>query len=146
VQRVASLMDDIAYRDVAELFAGLKPYAGLEEALDRLADSGLRLAVLSDLPPRRKLSLMGLEGRFDPALCSEDSGALKPSPEPFRMLCSALGLPSAEILYVGNSIACDLVGARAAGMPIAMISRRRVPGADLSFSDWKGLVAFALAR
>jgi putative hydrolase of the HAD superfamily len=145
-ERVAALIDDVVYRGVAELFEGLQPYRGLAAALDELAGSGLRIAALSDLPPLRKLELMGLERRFEPVLCSEDSGSLKPAPEPFRMLCSALGLESAEILYVGNSRAYDLEGARAAGMAVAIVSRLRVPGADLSFADWSELSAFALSR
>ena len=88
---------------------------------------------------------LGAEGRFELALCSEDSGLLKPEPEPFRMLAGALGLGVSEILYVGNSRACDLAGARAAGMAVAMVSRSPLAGAELSFFDWAELTAFALA-
>jgi putative hydrolase of the HAD superfamily len=143
VDRVAELIDDVVYRGVTELFAGLRLYRGLVPALDALAEAGLRLAVLSDLPPLRKLSLMGLEGRFERALCSEDSGFLKPAPEPFRMLGDALHLEPRSVLYVGNSKAYDLEGARAAGMEAAIVSRGRVPGAALSFTEWDRLVELA---
>ncbi|HOX30942.1 MAG TPA: HAD family hydrolase [Spirochaetales bacterium] len=144
-EAAGGLLDEFAYRGVVELFAGLPPYPGVVPALDELAAAGLRLAVLSDLPPGRKLALMGLGGRFEAELCSEDSGLLKPEPEPFRMLGEALGLGASEILYVGNSLACDLAGAKAAGMAAAMVSRSRVAGAELSFFDWAELAAFALA-
>lgn len=139
------LMERYFYRDIEELFSGIKPFRGLSAALDALSAAGLRLALLSDLPPARKLELMGLGGRFEVALCSEDSGFLKPAPEPFAMLASALGLAKPRILYVGNSPRIDLAGAKAAGMSAAIVSRRKVAGADLSFYDWRSLVDFALA-
>jgi putative hydrolase of the HAD superfamily len=131
------------YDSVEELFGRIKPYKGLRQALDRIEASGLRLALLSDLPPERKLELMGLAGRFAPSLCSEDSGFLKPAAEPFAMLASALGLPPGRILYVGNNPRIDLAGAKAAGMGAAIVSLRKVEGADLSFWDWRRLADFA---
>jgi len=146
VEHTAALIDEALYVRLAECFAGIRPYRGLVEALRRLRAEGLRTAVLSDFPPRRKLELMKMGDSFEIALCSEDSGFLKPAPEPFAMLCSALNLKAAEILYVGNSARYDLVGAKAAGMPVAMLSRRPIAGADISFSDWQKLVDFALGR
>ncbi|MGA2546698.1 MAG: HAD family hydrolase [Rectinemataceae bacterium] len=140
----AAMMNRDFYRGVDELFARMSIFRGLEAALDALAHSGLRLALLSDLPPWRKLELLGLAGRFEIALCSEDSGFLKPAKEPFAMLASRLKLPFDRILYVGNSPRIDLAGAKAAGMSAAIVSRRRVRGADLSFFDWQKLVGFAL--
>jgi putative hydrolase of the HAD superfamily len=140
----AAMIDRDFYRGVEELFARVRPFRGLEAALDALSRGGLRLAILSDLPPARKLELLGLGGRFEPLLCSEDSGFLKPSPKPFAMLAAALALPPRRILYVGNSPSIDLRGAKAAGMSAAIVSLRRVNGADLSFYDWGKLVDFAL--
>ncbi len=139
-----SMLERVFYGEVPELFARVRPFAGLKKALDRLKEAGLRLALLSDLPPVRKLEVMGLEGIFDPALCSEDSGFLKPAREPFAMLASRLALRPERILYVGNSPRIDVAGAKAAGMGSAIISLRRVAGADLSFRRWGSLVDFAL--
>jgi putative hydrolase of the HAD superfamily len=140
----SAMMDRDFYRNIDELFARMRTFRGLEAALDALALSGLRLAILSDLPPSRKLELLGLDKRFEFALCSEDSGFLKPAKEPFAMLASRLKLPLDRILYVGNSPRIDLAGAKAAGMSAAIVSRRRIRGADLSFFDWQKLVGFAL--
>jgi putative hydrolase of the HAD superfamily len=138
-----TMIDREFYRYVEELFLELRAFEGLAEALDALEGAGLRLALLSDLPPERKLELMGLGGRFERALCSEDSGFLKPAVEPFAMLASSLALPPERILYVGNSPRIDVAGAKAAGMSAAVVSRRNVRGADLSFFDWRKLVEFA---
>ncbi len=145
IARIEALVDEIVYGRIPELFSRIRPFAGLGTALDRLAAAGLRLAALSDLPPRRKLELLGLGERFETALCSEDSGFLKPSPEPFRLLRETLGLEASDILYVGNSPAYDLAGAKAAGMAAAILSRKPVPGADLAFVDWNRLADFALS-
>ena len=133
------------YRGVEELFSRIRPFAGLTAALDALSAAGLRLGLLSDLPPLRKLELMGLSGRFEVALCSEDSGFLKPAPEPFAMLAMRMGLQPGRILYVGNNPRIDVAGAKAAGMSTAIVSRRHVHAADLSFYDWRELVAYALS-
>lgn len=140
----AAIIERDFYDELQELFAKVKPYRGLKTALAELAGAGLRLALLSDLPPKRKLELMGLSGLFEVELCSEDSGFLKPATEPFAMLASSLGLPPERILYVGNSSRIDVIGAKAAGMSAALISLRKAQAADLSFCDWRKLVAFAL--
>lgn len=145
VEETARRIEDIMYRRVVDCFSGIKPFPGLVDALGRIRAQGLRIAALSDFPPERKLELMGIAEWFDSQLCSEDSGFLKPEPEPFAMLGAALGLEAREILYVGNSERYDLVGAKAAGMSVAILSRRRIPGADLSFSKWEELTAFALS-
>jgi putative hydrolase of the HAD superfamily len=133
------------YSDVEELFSRIKPYRGVQNALDALSERGIRLAVLSDYPPRRKLELLGLGGRFDTALCSSDSGFLKPAREPFEMLASALGMRPERILYVGNSPRLDAAGARGAGMASALVSRRASSAADFSFFDWNRLVDYVLS-
>jgi putative hydrolase of the HAD superfamily len=141
----AALVDREFYDELEGLFARVRPYRGLKSALNELARAGLRLALLSDLPPKRKLALMGLSGFFEVELCSEDTGFLKPAAEPFAMLASSMGLPPERILYVGNSSRIDVRGAKAAGMSAALISLRASPEADLSFYDWRKLVAFALS-
>lgn len=143
VADAAALIDRDFYRGVEELFSRIKPFRGLEAALDRIAGAGLRLALLSDLPPGRKLELLGLSDRFEFALCSEDFGFLKPAKEPFDELASRLGLEPERILYVGNSPSIDVAGAKAAGMSAAIVSLRHVEGAELSFYDWRKLADFA---
>ncbi len=59
------------------------------------------------------------------------------------MLASRLGLRRERILYVGNSPSIDVAGAKRAGMSAAIISLRRVEGADLSFFSWRRLAEFA---
>jgi putative hydrolase of the HAD superfamily len=143
--RAAAYIERHFYDYVEGLFARIRPYRGVPGALAALAGGGLRLAVLSDLPPKRKLELMGIAGSFEAAFCSSESGFLKPAREPFEMLASALRLSPGRILYVGNNPRVDVAGAKGAGMAAALVARRASPQADLTFFDWGRLVAYALS-
>jgi putative hydrolase of the HAD superfamily len=93
-----------------------------------------------------KLAYLGVADGWDAVLCSETTGRLKPDPRPFRALADALGLPCGRILYVGNSVAYDVDGARGVGMKTALVSsyRRKKGSADFVFSDYRQLRRFVL--
>ena len=102
--------------------------------------------MLSDLPPKTKIRLLGLEEYFDLVLCSEDFGALKPDPRPFSALAAGFGLEPETILYVGNKREYDIAGAKSLGMKTAFIGRREDPEADFSFTKWEDLKRWILER
>lgn len=99
-------------------------YDQVSELIDDLEHSGLRLAVMSDFPVARKLELLGLDGRWDCAISTEQVGYLKPNPEPFETLVACLEVSASEILYVGNSYEYDVVGASRAGLRTAWLNDR----------------------
>jgi putative hydrolase of the HAD superfamily len=144
----------LVYRNWEKNFSGIKTFPRLKETLLALRGAGLRLGVLSDFPPVKKLSLLGLDGIFDAALASEETGALKPSVVPFNSLAGALGAANNEILYVGNSVHYDVEGAKSAGMKAALIMRSTfstgfVPKnsegkADFVFRDYRQLQDYIL--
>jgi putative hydrolase of the HAD superfamily len=142
VEETSALMRRIFYGEIFEFFSGIQPFPGLREALSGFRSSGLPLAILSDMPPERKLELMGLSSSFDLVHCSEDSGFLKPDPSSFLRLAKALSREPGEILYIGNNPRYDLAGARNAGMQAAILSRRAIRGADFRFGRWENLVRF----
>lgn len=117
-------------------------FAGVRECVSGLRELGLKLAVSSDFPVDHKLKLLGLNDLFDCQLWTETSGYLKPNPEPFEELSECIGEAPADILYVGNSYAYDIVGARNAGMHAAHLSRRAVHDsvADLTFYRFETLL------
>ena len=144
----------LVYKNWENHFSGIKLFPHLKETLGALRGAGLRLAVLSDFPPVRKLSLLGLDGFFDTAIASEETGALKPSGIPFSAMARALNVRHDEILYVGNSAHFDVEGAKSAGMKAALIRRDvfstgRVPKnfagkADFVFRDYRQLREYIL--
>jgi putative hydrolase of the HAD superfamily len=143
-EEVNLLVDRVMYGELEDSFAQVRLYPGVVETLSDLAKAGFRLAALSDFPAPRKLELLGLSTYFEFALSSEESGFLKPASEPFHDLARRFGLPPSDILFVGNSVRLDVVGARSVGMSTALRSRRSERLADLVFTDWNELRDFAL--
>lgn len=121
------------------LFSSIKPFPGMRGFMEEASSSGYDLAVLSDFPIGVKLKALGVEEYFSYIASAEDSGHLKPSPVPFRVMLDALGLEPHQVLYVGDSESKDIAGARNAGLRSALIStsRRKVYSiADTVFSSW----------
>jgi len=91
---------------------------GMPEALTELAARGYRLAVVSNSDGRAAalLARLGLAHSFEFVVDSHDVGVEKPSPRIFAMACERLGLPPGRCAYVGDVMAFDVEGARAAGL------------------------------
>jgi putative hydrolase of the HAD superfamily len=133
------------YRAVEEKFSALPPFPGVPKCLKTLQREGLTLGLLSDLPPARKIERMGLKEYFSAILCSEDSGTLKPSSLPFLALASKLGVEPGKMVYVGNKVAYDMVGAKNVGMKTALIGASGHPSVDFSFRSWEDLTRWILS-
>jgi HAD superfamily hydrolase (TIGR01549 family) len=114
---------------------------GLPQALDALARLGVKCGVLSDYAPGAKLAALGLDGRFDLALCTTDRevNALKPHPRGFEVACARWGLAARDVLYVGDRPDVDGRGAHAAGLPCAIIGAHT---ADAGDRTWLPLTGF----
>ena len=145
------LVDEKIYRGWIPLFEKVKPYPYLHESFAAFRAAGLKIGLLSDFLPSQKGDVWGLSPLCDVVLGTEETGALKPSPIPFRALASALGVPEARILYVGNSLRSDVLGARSAGMktacivgPLAGRFSRKAREADISFTSYRQLTGFVL--
>lgn len=140
----------LIYRGWESLFTRIAPFPWVRETLETLRKEGFKLGVLSDFPPEAKLLNMGLDGYWDTVLCSEVIGRIKPHPLPFLELARRLGAPAERILYVGNSVRYDIIGAKRAGMKAALVTpsiikRFHRPGnADFVFSDYRQLSKYVL--
>jgi len=146
--RAYALIEARIYTRWYRIFRRLPVFPGLSDTIGAFRDAGLKIGVLSDFPIRRRLDDLGLAGPWDAALSSEDTGFLKPHPQSFLLLAEKLGVAPGEVLYVGNSYSYDVLGARAAGMPAAHLSRRRRPdsAAVLTFTDYRQLREFVFRR
>jgi putative hydrolase of the HAD superfamily len=74
---------------------------------------------------RRKLKRLGIGGRFSSLVCSDDIGCAKPAAEAFRAGCAALGLPPERVVYVGDKLTTDALGALGAGLHPVWLDRAR---------------------
>ena len=148
-------VDRLIYRGWEDLFCGVRLFAHARETVAAFRKRGLKTALLSDFPLGKKVENLKIGGLWDIELCSEEVGMLKPDPRSFVELEQRLGIPAGRILFVGNSIRCDIAGAKNAGMQAALISRnpllslkaRHAVGGrrpDFIFSDSRQLQAFVL--
>ena len=102
-----------------EKVAAIKPYPHVAETLSALRDRGLKLGVVTDAHngnALKRLKKAGLEGFFDAIITMDMHGKAKPSPEPFLLGMSKLGVKASETMLVGDSIRRDIVPAKALGM------------------------------
>ncbi|MEU9114766.1 HAD family hydrolase [Streptomyces sp. NPDC048483] len=94
-------------------------------ALEALAPL-VRQAVLSNsgtANQERKLTALGIRAHFEAVLCADELGHAKPAPEAFTAACEALGLPPQEVVYVGDRLDIDALGARDAGLTAVWLDR-----------------------
>lgn len=92
------------------------PEPGARALCKALAARGVPHAILTNgwAPlQQRKAQVVGFQG---PVIVSAEIGAQKPSAEAFDALARALGVPPAEIAYVGDTPESDVAGALASGL------------------------------
>ncbi len=101
-------------------------YDDVAAALDDVHRLGVATAVLTNgttAQQTAKLSALGLLDVVGPVFTAEDLGVAKPRPEAFARVCTALGLPPEQVLYVGDNHVVDVLGARAAGLQAVHLDR-----------------------
>lgn len=108
----------------ADLAAGTIPYPGMIDALDALAATGSRLAVVTNKFERFAVGLLadlGLLDRFATVIGGDTlgRGQAKPSPAPILAMIRRLG--GGRAVFVGDSV-YDVLAARDAGIPSIAVS------------------------
>ena len=96
---------------------------------------GWRLAILTNGLPatqRAKVAALGLDARVDVVLYAEEHApGGKPSRAAFDAALAAVGVPGARAVFIGDDLARDIQGARAAGLftlRVAPTGARRTDG------------------
>ncbi len=91
---------------------------GVKETIEAFADE-YRLGVVTNGAPAmqaKKLAALGFDKSFETVVHAGYDAPAKPDPKPFRRALSALdGKPESSV-HIGNSLASDVAGARAAGI------------------------------
>jgi FMN phosphatase YigB (HAD superfamily) len=119
-------------------------------ALRRLRETH-KLGVVSDIWSRSDLYLQeferaGVRELFDVIVFSSDYGHLKPSRYLFTKAIEAFAVERAKIVFVGDSLRCDIAGAKAVGLSAIWINADRetveesVPSPDLEIRDLRELL------
>ena len=106
-----------------------QPFDGVEATLDRLAESGCRLAVCTnklEWLSLRLLDALGLRPKFR-AICGADTfGVSKPDPTILNRTIERAGGDKTRAIMIGDS-STDIATARAAGIPVIAV--------DFGYSD-----------
>jgi 2-haloacid dehalogenase len=119
-------------------------------ALRSLKDSGLRLALLSNMTQPMLtggIDHAGLRGLFDFVLSTNEVMSFKPARHAYELGTRALGLPRDSILFVASA-GWDVAGAKWYGYPTYWVNRSGVPeevfdvAADGVGRDFSDLLAF----
>ncbi len=125
-------------------------YPGVRDLLLNLRNRDIATAIITDLTSQiqfRKIVYFGLDDCFDYVVTSEEAGADKPDPAPFRLAIAKLGVEPQDIWMIGDSVRCDVEGARDFGMTTLLRvdragQRRGEPEADVVFDDFRELERF----
>lgn len=157
-ETIACLAEAVGYeRDMAhEAFAHWHaarnqcvPFDEVIPALERLR-SNYRLATLSN--GNADLAVIGIAHHFEVTLHAAALGCAKPDARAYAALADALTLKPAEILFVGDEPAADVVGPRNVGMQTVWMNRGvsawppELSPADHVVADLDELVALLLGR
>ena len=127
----------VAYRRARE--ATLLVYPNVNKTLIELLKNQIRLAVVSDAPSREawmRLYYLNLHHVFDPVLTFDDTGARKPSPEPFKLALEKMSVEPSEALMIGDWPDRDVVGAKQIGMKTIFARYGDTFGTKESGADW----------
>jgi putative hydrolase of the HAD superfamily len=94
-------------------------------ALTRAREAGARVVVVSnwDVSLAQVLAGVGLAPLLDAVVTSAGAGARKPDPAIFAWALARAGTAPARCLHVGDSLAEDVAGARAAGIEAVLLDR-----------------------
>jgi HAD superfamily hydrolase (TIGR01662 family) len=118
-----------AYRSALEAgFDGpgvVRPYPEVLDVLKALQEQGYRLGIVSNWSwnLRRRVRQAGLDGAFEVVWASAYAGCNKPHPGIFYQALLQMDIPAERALYVGDSYEHDVVGARNAGVDVALLDR-----------------------
>jgi len=142
-------------RALAESLPHWKPWPDTVAALKQLK-SRFRLAIISNTDDDLFATTRPqLQVAFDDVITAEQARAYKPSPKPFELALSRIGVPSNQILHVGQSVYHDVIPAKSLGLSTVWVNRPSArPGVgavkaatgqpDLVVTSLSDLVAAAL--
>ena len=88
-------------------------------------DHGLRIILASNTQPHETrwpaLQKAGIDDLFSVVLLSYPLGVRKPDQVFYRLVLAAAEAPPGQVLFVGDSLRCDVVGPLAHGMRAALV-------------------------
>jgi putative hydrolase of the HAD superfamily len=93
-----------------------EPTPGAHETIDALRRAGITVVIVTNSSGHAEENLRDSGFRGLPIVDSAVVGAAKPDPRIFEVALARAGVTPAETVHVGDSLANDVAGARAAGI------------------------------
>ncbi len=118
-------------------------YDGVLPALEALRERGIAMACVTNKPAAFTgplLERMGIAGYFGATVSGDTLAEKKPHPAPLLHACRLLGADAATALMIGDS-ANDAEAARAAGMPVLLVTYGYSEGVAVDSIDCDGLLS-----
>ena len=118
-------------------------YAGVVPALEALRERGVAMACVTNKPAaftEPLLERMGIAGFFGATVSGDTLAEKKPHPAPLLHACRLLGFEVADALMIGDS-ANDAEAARAAGMPVLLVTYGYSEGVPVDSIECDGLLS-----
>jgi phosphoglycolate phosphatase len=112
----------------------IRPFSGAIDALHRLRDGGVQLAIWTGRDRSTTVELLAahaLNGLFGAVVCGDDLPTHKPDPAGLYEIVRQLGVVPAETLFVGDADV-DVLGGVAAGIPTVLIRHGREISATIA--------------
>jgi HAD superfamily hydrolase (TIGR01549 family) len=96
---------------------------GLADGVRALRSAGVPVVVVSNSEGQliELFARLGLDGLFDLVIDSHLVGVEKPDPRIFALALERIGVAAPRALHLGDTFSTDVLGARAAGMRVALI-------------------------
>ena len=112
-----------------QIYSYRKVYPEMIEILTVFQNAGIRMGIISNTtnPGFMKAyeqSLMGLDPYFEFAIYSSEVPYRKPHPSIFQLALARLKLNPSEVLFVGDNLNADVIGAQSVGMPAVWLNRK----------------------
>jgi putative hydrolase of the HAD superfamily len=123
----AALLDEVLAEHVRLDDAGARLFEDVAPAVDALRGAGIRLALITNGASdtqRARLESLGIGSWFEVVVISAEVGAVKPDGAVFGLAASGLGVSGRDLWHVGDNLATDVAGARAAGHTAVWVNRR----------------------
>ena len=108
----------------------MRPFPEVANVLEALQERDYRLGIVSNWSwnLRDRVAQAALDGFFEIMWASAYAGCNKPHPGIFFQALLQMDLSAERTLYVGDSYAHDVVGARSAGLDVVLLDRKGSAG------------------
>jgi len=113
-----------------EVYRHRKVYGDVMETLDTFKAAQIPMGIVSNttnpgVMKDREQALLGLDAYFEFSIYSSEAPFRKPHPSIFQLAVDRLGLPVDQVLFVGDSLYADVVGAQGIGLRAVWVNRNR---------------------